>query len=83
VLVKVGVMPVGRPPQMYHNGMPNQMQLMPNAVNMYLPSSSTVPRADNVAVGNETWSDASSKLPASSAPPVADHRPVRKLALMV
>jgi len=72
-------MPVGRPPHMYHNGMPNQMQVMPNAVNMYPPSSSAVPRADGVAVSSETWSDASLKLAASSAPPVADHRQVRKM----
>jgi len=79
-------MPVGRPPaaHMYHNGLPSQMQVMPNAVNMYAPppapSSSAVPRADGpVAVNSETWSDASSKLSAaSSAPPVADHRQVKQ-----
>ena len=76
-------MPVGRPPHMYHNGLPNQLQVMPNAINMYPPSSSAVPRADNVAVSSESWSDASSKLPASSAPPVADHHPVRQLRLDV
>lgn len=76
------MIPVGRPPHMYHNGMPNQMHVMPNAVNMYPPSSSTVAHADGVAVSTETWSDASSKLPASSAPPVADHHPVRTVGLM-
>ena len=81
VLFKVGVMPVGRPPHMFHNGMPNQMQVMPNAINMYPASSSAVPRADGVAVSSETWSDASLKLAASSAPPVADHRQVRKYDL--
>jgi len=80
MMLKAGVMPVGRPPHVYHNGLPSQMQVMPNAVNMYPPppSSSAVPHADGVAVNNETWSDASSsKLPASSAPPVTDHHPVR------
>ena len=77
VTFKVGVMPAGRPPHIYHNGMPNQMQVMPSAVSMYPPSSSSVPRADGVTVSSETWSDASSKLPASSAPPATDHRPVR------
>jgi len=68
-------MPVGRLPHMYHNGLPNQMQVMPNAVNVYPANSSTVPRADGATVSNETWSDALSKLPASSAPSVTDHRP--------
>jgi len=77
-MCKVGVMPAGRPPHVYHNGLPNQMQVMPNAVNVYpAASSSTVPRADGVTVGNETWSDALSKLPANSTPSVTDHRPVR------
>jgi len=72
-------MSVGRLPQphMYHNGLPSQMQVMPNAVNVYPASSSTLPRADGAAVSSETWSDALSKLPASSAPSVTDHRPVR------
>jgi len=82
VMFKVGVMPVGRPPHMYHNGIPNQMQMMPNAVNLYPPTSSTVPRADGVAVSSESWSDASSKLAASSAAAVSDHRPVRIHDLM-
>jgi len=55
------------------------MQVMPNAVNVYPANSSTVPRADGAAVSNETWSEALSKLPASSAPSVTDHRPVRHL----
>lgn len=81
MMSKVGVVPVGRPPHIYHNGMPNQMPVMPNAINMHPPSSSSVPRSDDVAVSSETWSDASSQIAASSAPPVADHRPVRKLDL--
>jgi len=76
-------MPVGRLPHVYHNGMPNQMQMMPNAVNMYpapSSSSSVVAQVDGVSPANtETWSDASSKIPSSSAPPVADQRPVRNI----
>jgi len=82
VMCKVGVMPVGRLPHMYHNGLPNQMQVMPNAVNVYPGNSSSVPRADSVAVSGQTWSDALSKLPASSAPSVTDHRPVKHIDLM-
>ena len=82
MMFKVGVMPAGRLPHMYHNGLPNQMQVMPNAVNMYPVSSSTVPRADGVAVSTETWSDALSNLPASSTPSVTDHRPVRHTRLL-
>jgi len=72
---KVGVVPVARPPHMYHNGLPTQMHVMPNTVNVYPPTSSaSVPRADGVT---ESWSDASLKLPANSVPPPsADQRPV-------
>jgi len=90
VTLKVGMMPVGRPPptHLYHNGLPpNPMQVMPSAaVNIYgqpppppPPNSSAVPRVDGPVA--ETWSDPSSKLSsaaaaAGSVPPGTDHRQV-------